>query len=550
MNLKYHKDVAILRVSLPNIVTMKNLTLTFWVLLLGLSRLPAQPLAEGLKYLENENYSAARQVFESIAKNDPKNASVYYYIGEVSYRLEQYGDAEKAYQKGLTISPSCAECKAGLGKLALDKGKAAEAEELFQSALRLDKKNPEVPYLVAEAYLHGKKPDANKAITHLMMASDMNPKEARYLAELGDAYKEINNHGEAMTAYERAVKLNPNNTQAYISMARIWWAAKQPDLAIEQLETARKLSPNDALVYKDLIEIYIALGQYEKVTPLLEKYVTLMGTDVDAKVRFVKFLVFQAKDYDRAIREGEALVNTNPEQYTLYRWLAWAYSEKQMPMESYAYSAKLFDEIEKDKENRQAYPSDYEYWAKATMARGKTDEAAHIYRKYVEIVPEKAAEIYALLAKKYFDERNFEQAVNYYHRKNAAKPLNTSERYFLGLSQFYTDRNLEADSSFAKVLEASPEHAPSWLMRARIGNRMDPEFKTYAAKPYYEKYLQYGYADQEKNKKNLIESHLFMASYYVQHDSNDLAILEYEKILVLDPAHQKATEDLKILKGQ
>ena len=550
MNRKSRKDVAILQFCLSNTTVMKKLTLALLALLLGLSAANAQTLSEGLKYLENENYTSARETFEAIARNDPKNASIYYYIGEVSYRLEQYGDAEKAFQNGLSVSSTCAECKIGLGKLALDKGDVSGADEFFQSALRLDKKNPDIPFLIGEAYLDSKKPDANKAITFLMQASDMNPKEAKYLAELGDAYKAVNNNGEAMTAYERAVKLNPNNTQAYISMARIWSAAKQTDLAIEQLETARKLSPNDALVYKDLIEIYVAQRQYDKVTPLLEKYVTLTGTDVDAKVRFIKFLVFQAKDYDRAIKEGDALLKTNPEQYTLHRWLAWAYGEKQLYQESYDHSIKLFDAIEKDKDNRQAYPSDYEYWAKAAMALGKTDEAAHIYRKYVELVPEKTAEVYALIAKKYFDERNFEQAINYYTRKDEAKPLNTAERYYVGLSQFYTDKNLEADTSFAKVLEASPEYAPGWLMRARIANRIDTAQTAFTARPFYEKYLEYGYSDPEKNKKNLIESHKFMAYYYVQNDSKDMAIAEYEKILKLDPADQTSIEYLKLLKSQ
>jgi len=548
MNRNNPQDVAILQFCLSNTAAMKKSVFALLAFLFGVLPLTAQTLQEGLKQLENENYAGAREIFETIAKNDPKNASIYYYIGEVHYRLDELAAAEKAYQKGLSINSSCAECKVGMGKHKLNKGEDMAADDFFQSALRLDKKNPEIPYLIGEAYLHSRKPDCNKAITYLSQASDMNPKEARYLAELGDAYRCVNNNGEAMTAYERAVKLNPNNTQAYISMARIWWAAKQADLAIEQLETARKLSPNDALVYKDLIEIYVSQHQYDKVTQLLEKYVTLTGTDIDAKVRYIKFLVFQAKDYDRAIEEGEKLLESNPGQYTLYRWLAWAYGEKQLWEDCYDRSQMLFDAIEKDKDNRPAYPSDYEYWARSAFELGKIDEAAHIYRKLVDLVPERAAEIYGLLAKKYFDNRDFEQAINYYVRKNEAKPLNAADNYYLGLAQFYTDKNLEADSSFARVLEASPDYAPGWLMRARIANRLDPESTGFLARPYYEKYIEYGYSDPERNKKNLIESHKFMAYYYVQNDSTDMALEQYEKILLLDPTDQKSIEDIKLLK--
>jgi hypothetical protein len=100
---------------------------------------------------------------------------------------------------------------------------------------------------------------------------------------------------------------------------------------------------------------------------LLEKYIQLTGTDIDAKVRLVKFLTFQAKDYERAILEGEKILLTNPDQYTVHRWLAWSYAEKAQIMtdkkatdtmitdtlilieweKSYKHSVDLFDAIGK-----------------------------------------------------------------------------------------------------------------------------------------------------------------------------------------------------------
>ena len=61
-------------------------------------------LATGVQHLNNENYEAAAISFQAIADNDPKNASIYYYIGEVHYVQEQYQKAEEAYMKGLDIS--------------------------------------------------------------------------------------------------------------------------------------------------------------------------------------------------------------------------------------------------------------------------------------------------------------------------------------------------------------------------------------------------------------------------------------------------------------
>ncbi|MBK9103692.1 MAG: tetratricopeptide repeat protein [Saprospiraceae bacterium] len=382
------------------------------------------------------------------------------------------------------------------------------------------------------------------------MARDMNPKVARYWAHLGDAYKLTGDNGEAMTNYERAVELDPTTTSAYISMARIWAAAKQYDLAIEKLKEAIKLSPDDAAPYKDLIELYIRTGQYDKVTPLLDKYVSLTGDDIDAKVRFIKFLTFQAKDYDRAIQEGEKLLGTNPDQYTIHRWLAWAYGEKGDYQHSYDHSTMLFDELGK-KEDRAAFPSDYDYYAKAALKLGKIDEAAHVYRKYLDLDPSRSQEINGMLAKAYFDIKNYPQAIKYYLIKGAEKPLSVADNYYLGLAYYYNDEDLKADSVFVKVLEVTPDYAPGWMMRARIGNRLDTaEAKLYLPMVPYENYVKYASVDKEKNKKNLIEANKYLAWYWVQHDDNVKAKAYFEEILLLDPTNQDAIDNLKLLKEQ
>jgi tetratricopeptide (TPR) repeat protein len=551
MNTIHKIDVAFLQAHFLNTVKMKKLL--FLSILFACATVPraqVPPLQEGIKQLQNENYAAALTIFNAIAKNDPKNGTIYYYIGEVSYQTDAIAEAEKAYKKGLSINPQCAECKVGLGKILLDQGKTAEAEENFLSATRLDKKNPEIFAMVGDAYLNSKKPNGTKAVENLSMARDMNTGAAKYWAHLGDAYELTGEHGEAMTSYETAIRKDPTISSAYISMARIWTKAKQDSLAIPLLEKAIELAPNDAQPYKYLIELYIKNGKYDKVTPLLDKYVELSGDDIDAKVRLIKFLTFQAKDYDRAIIEGEKLLETNPDQYTLHRWLAWAYGEKGDHPHSLDHSEKLFKELEK-KEDRAAFPSDYDYWGKAAFKTGKLDDAAHIYRKYLEFEPSRSQEILGMLAKGYFDVKNYPQAIKYYLQKGAEKPLSVADNYYLGLAYYYNDEDLKADSVFVKVLEVTPDYAPGWMMRARIGNRLDStDTKLYLPMVPYENYIKYASVDKEKNKKNLLEAYKYLAWYWVQNDDNAKAKSYFEEILLLDPTNQEAIDNLKLLKEQ
>ncbi len=511
-------------------------------------------MESGLKQLQNENYNAALNTFTAIAKNEPKNSAIYYYIGEVYYREENYTAAKKAYDKGLDINSSCAECKVGLGKLLLDQKKIGDSEEYFSSASRLGKKDDKVIALIGEAYLRSKNPNGNKAVDFLSRARAMDVNNARYLSLLGDAYLLIGNNGEAMTAFETAVSKDPTTTSAYISMGRIWSAAKQDSLAIIELQKAIELSPNDALPYKDLIEIYIRSNKYSKVTPLLEKYVSLTGDDIGAKVRLIKFLTFQAKDYDRAISKGEALIKTNPDQYTVYRWLAWAYGEKEMWQPSYDNSKMLFAEIGKKKE-RTAFPSDYDYWGKAAFHLGMQDESWHIYKKYLELVPERSQEIIGMFAKQYYTDKDYKNSIRFYQLKCTDKPLSIVDNYYLGLAYYYIDDNLKADSAFIVILEESPEYAQGWWMRAKIGRQLDAadttEVELYRPKIPYEKYIEFGSVDpDERTIKNLIEAHHYLAYYWVQQEDNEKALKHYDQILALDPENAQAIENIAIIKQQ
>ncbi|MBK9984787.1 MAG: tetratricopeptide repeat protein [Saprospiraceae bacterium] len=526
----------------------------FFVFVLALSALGlrAQTIEEGIKYMENENFTAALNTFNAICKSDPKAYQAYFYIGEVNYLMENYAEAEKSYKKGLASNAQCAECNVGLGKLELDKNNTVEAEKYFASALKINKKSSLIPSLIGDAYLQSKKPNAAKAIENLAQARSMDPKVAKYWAHLGDAYLMSGDNGEAMTAYETAVEKDPTNTEAYISIARIWANAKQTDLAIPKLEEAIRLSPNDARPIKDLYELYIREKKYDKVTPLLEKYVELTGSDVDAKVRLVKFLTFQAKDYERANMEGEKLLLTNPEEYTLHRWLAWSHYELGQYKDSYEHSNKLFDEIEK-KPDRKAFPSDYEYWAKAAFKLGDLEHASHIYRKYLEFEPSRSNEIYGLLAKAYYDSSNYVQAINYYKRKGEIKPLSNQDAYWLGLAFDKQKQYPQADSIFAIVVAATPNYAQGWWLRAKTANKIDTisNDSVWLAKPFYEKYIELVAVDSAsiaKNKTNLMAAYYYLAYHWVQQEDFVKAKEYYNKILELDPAEETAIDALKILK--
>ncbi len=527
---------------------MKKLFLSFNLLFFSLLIINAQTLEEGIKQFENENYNAALNTFIKLNAANPKNAIHAYYVGEVHYALENYKGAQDAYNAGLAANPKSDECKIGLAKLALDNKNMTEAKKYFDSALRGQSKNHSLISKVGAAYLYNKNPQAKVALDYFTQARDLDPKIAKYWIQKGDAHLALNEAGPAMTAYETAVEKNKDEPETYMKMARIWNSSGKYDLAIEKLENVIKLNPNYALAYKDLYESYIKSRKLDKVLPVLEKYVTLTGTDVGAKVRLVKFLCFQAKDYTRTIDEGNKILITNPNEYTIYRWLSWSYFETGKFAESYASNQSLIMETTKDT-NRKLYISDYEYLAKAAFKVNKLDTAEWAYKKVIELDPSRELEITGLIAKAYYDAKSYSKAEEWYLKKNVIKELNSTDRYYLGLSQFYQEAWSRADSSFAKVLELTPNYAQGWIQRAKCNTNLDPDNVNFLAAPYYEKYIELASPDTKPVGvvKNLILSHGYMAFYNVQKDNLEQAKFHYSKILELDPANEDANNNLKIL---
>ncbi|MFN8280069.1 MAG: tetratricopeptide repeat protein [Saprospiraceae bacterium] len=519
--------------------------LTLMISVLGLN---GQTLQDGIKQLENENYETALNTFTKLSNADGKNALYQYYIGEVYYALENTDAARTAYNKGLAINPKCDECRIGLGKLEIDKKNLAEAKKQFESALKGNGKNHAIIDMVGMAYLYNKNPQAQQALEYFTKARDLDPKIVKYWIHKGDAHVLADDLGAAMTAYEVAVEKNKNEPETYVKMARIWNSSGKYELAIEKLENAVKLDANNALVYKELYESYIKSRNFSKVIPVLEKYVALAGDDIGAKVRLVKFLCFQAKDYERAIEEGNKIIKTNPEQYTINRWLAWSYAETNRAQESFNANKQLFDTAGKNPEIK-LYASDYEYFGKASAKLKKMDTAEWAYKKVVEQDSSRQLDVYGILAKAYYDNKDYVNAEKYYVAKNNLKKLNNSELYYLAQAQFFNEAYSRADSSFAMVLESTPNYAPAWIMRAKCNVNLDPDNVNFLAKPYFEKYVEVAEVDKAKEyvKKNLILAYNYLGVYFVQQNDNTTAKSWFARTITLDPNDATASDALRIL---
>lgn len=509
----------------------------------------AQSVAEIQKMMSDENISGARKMAKELIAKEPNNGDGYYYLGETFYFDEAQDSAAFWYNKGLALAPESPAPHIGVGKIALDKGLAQDAEKSFGRALRFVKKKPAEAYaLIGSAYLTSQKPNIDKALENFTLARDNDTKNPRYFMLLGDAQAAADKIGEAQTNYTFASEKDKENPEILMKIARTYLKSGIKDVGQKNLEDIIAKFPNYSPAYKDLYEIYFQNKQYSKGTPLLSKYVELAGKDIDARARLVRYLVGIVSDYDRGITEANTVLQQDPTRGEMYRYLAWAQVQKGQ-FEEALKNSKLFFEKEP---NRRKFAIDYENYAKAAAKLKEYDVAAENYMKVLELDSTRTKDVYDLIAKMYYAEaKDYPKAAKAYYAKIAKVPPTNQDWWFIGNSEYQQKNFVLADTAFRKVNEIAPDYSAAWLMRARTNKQLDTaKTKPTLAKPYYEKFISLteSNVDTDFKKRSMIESYNYLAEH-AANTVNDYTAAAgfFDKILAIDPTNADAIENKKRL---
>ncbi len=534
---------------------MKKLVLWF-VLVFSATVIWGQSVPEIQKLMAEENYSAARKMARELAKKTPTDGDAYFYIGETFYYDEQPDSASFYYNRGNAVNGESAAPHVGIGKLLLDKGQVSEAEKSFGRALRFSKKKPAEAYsLIGSAYLTNQKPNSDKALANFTLARDNDTKNPRYFVLLGDAQMAADKVGEALTNYEFAAGKDKENPEVQMKIARTYLKNGIKDVGQQRLEEVISRFPNYPPAYKDLYELYFQGQMYSKGTPLLSKYVSLVGDDVDARARLARFLVGFAKDYDNGLKEAQTVLQQDPNRVEMYRWLARCQVEKGQAQEGFN-SAKTF--LEKVGTGR-VFSSDYEYLAKAAAKTNQFDIATANYRKVFEMDSTRKEAMLKEIARMNWGAtpKRYQEAADAYNELVALGKASSQDMFFLGQCYMQLKNFALADSTFKKYIEINPTAYQGWASRARVNKQLEPDkSKPAQAKPYYEKLismleteLEATKADANK-KRTLIESY----NYLAEHNANTLndynaAIAFFDKVLAVDPANAEATKNKEMVQA-
>ena len=567
-------------------LAMKRIQILVALLLFAWTMNAQTALDEAKKKIVNENYSEAKGLLDKFiaGEKDPnKQAEAYFWLGECDY-LNLIDDnpnqaiekAREQYNKGLALSKNNPQCQVGMGKLLLDKKNDKEALKTFDSAIRSSKAkpykegHPSIFMLIGDAYLNCTQKNVEQADANYTRARDIEPKFAPVWIKMGDAKLAKGDAGGAMTAFETASQKDAKNPEVYLKRALIWQRATKLDLAIKECEDGVKIDPDYAPLYKLLAELHYSNGNFDKVTGDLDRYLTKTKIeDPDARLRFIKFLTYSAKDYTRAIDEANKFAGTSSDKYpSVYRWLAWANFEKALLLEKGKKPAEFGDDWkmlmqESNKASKLLFAKlpadrvvdyDYNYAARSAQKLGMMEDAITFYKKVMELDSTQTCTIYSSLITTYYDQKKIKEGLDLLDEKVKKGCAGTYSEYFLGMYYaIYSTKEYERAIKYCdEYIKLVPNGADGYYFKANAQTQLDDvDNPKWLAKESHEKLISVYEAkpDDTRAKGYVAASYAYMGLYYGSQQDLVKAKEFFQKALAIDPANKLAANGMAQLEG-
>jgi uncharacterized protein (TIGR02996 family) len=254
----------------------------------------------GKLYLDQKQYQAAAQIFQSALDADPKSHEAARLAGD-AWRLGGTSVmAKRFYRKALEISPNDAKAHAGLGMILTNTGRFPEAREELSRARDLHDDSPEARGYLGLAYALGAEtPDeGRKALEHLSAARAAGEDGAQVFYGLGLANLALHDYPAAETALKEGIRSHPDVAGLYYTLSDVYAATGRPEesraararsaaLASVRQQEDRMLEaisadPKEVSRYLAYAQWLIGRGEYSRAEPLFRQVLRLDGSNAAA----------------------------------------------------------------------------------------------------------------------------------------------------------------------------------------------------------------------------------------------------------------------------
>jgi tetratricopeptide (TPR) repeat protein len=481
---------------------------------------------QGMQYIADERWWSAEKEFSKTATDED-----IFYKGYVQMKMEEV-DKAKASFNSIANKPYG---KIGLGWIELNAGNKDGANALFEAAAKETKnKNADIFVAISRAIASSSAPAKDAATEWAKKAVDLNKMNSDYRIVWGEAYASILDGGNAITQYEYARDYAPASALPYGKIGQIYYRSRNYKDALENLNKGIAKDPNSLFSLNYLAQIYFKYKKYD-TAKIYQAKILELGDKSPEDMAFMANIIFDEKDYDGAIKIISDIIKGNNKYNYLNRLIGYSYYETKKPAEAKDFLEKFMATQPKEK----IIAKDYDYLGKTYIDLGDTMKGLETMAKAIEFNPTDKEAI-KNLADFFKKIKRYEEALVWYKKTTELSDA-TSDDFFQLAGIYYTKKDYtSAEAAYTKVLEMSPNSSGTYYQRAGVRMMLDPTQATSSAKPDYEKFIELTVGKEEKFKKQIVKSKIYMAKDAIIKLADKTKAAQFiEEIKLLDPANSE-----------
>ncbi len=247
-----------------------------------------------------------------------------YYHYSLSRWYDDDGDLNRALaemQEAVRFNENEPALYVGLADILARMGRTPEAIDEAQRAAKLDPKDAEPHWLLANIHLRSTEGargrqaalDALKqAVKELEVMKEVAPNDQRAFFALGGCYMELGQTDRAIMAYERWQTLVPDADAGYTAIAQYFQRQGNADKAIEYLEKAVAIQPDSLQNMAQLAGLYTKAKREKDAVPIYRKMIALTGGNPEVKRQLAATLL-DSGEFEQALNLLNDLIKEDPQ---------------------------------------------------------------------------------------------------------------------------------------------------------------------------------------------------------------------------------------------
>ena len=215
---------------------------------------------KALALFQSGQLAAARDLYESVCRTDPRDAQAWCALGVVHGMLGLFQESIACCRRAVTLQPDYIDAHINQGISFKSLGRLHEAIVCYQEALRLDPAAPATHLYLGNALAElGRAPEA---LAYYQEALRLGPNNPETHNNMGVALKSLGRMDEALACYQEALRLDRDFASALSNLGNVLAHQGRLQEASSAYERALQLAA-DAEVHSNLGKVLLAQGQLE-----------------------------------------------------------------------------------------------------------------------------------------------------------------------------------------------------------------------------------------------------------------------------------------------